>query len=85
LMMDCSAYSGAVQTAGIPFQRMLRESNPPYWEIALSQPALSADYVIAIDHDAVANAVRIFSKNLERVATVGTPGGRRATIYRAVH
>jgi hypothetical protein len=85
LMMDCSAYSGAVQTAGIPFQRMLRESNPPYWEIALSQPAQSADYVIAIDHDAVANAVRIFSKNLESVATVGTPGGRHATIYRAMH
>src|SRR6185312_7096672 len=46
IMMDCSSYSGALQAAGIPFRRVLRESNPPYWEIALSQPAQSADYVV---------------------------------------
>jgi hypothetical protein len=85
LMMDCSAYSGAIQLAGIPFERVLRESNPPYWEIALSRPAQSADYVIAIDRDAVASAVRVFPQNLESIATIGTPRGRHATIYRSVH
>jgi Dolichyl-phosphate-mannose-protein mannosyltransferase len=85
LMMDCGAHPGAAQAAGIPFRRVLRESNPPYWEIALSQPAQSADYVIAIDGDSVAFAVRLFPKGLEPVATVGTPGEARAVIYRSVH
>src|SRR5262249_11108768 len=60
LMMDSSAHPGAVQMAGIPFRRVLRESNPVYWETALTQPARSADYVIAIAGDDVARAVRLF-------------------------
>lgn len=83
IMMDCSAYSGAVQAAGIPFSRVLRESNPPQWEIALSQPAESADYVVAIGHDAVALSVRLYPQRLTRVALVDAPGGLHATIYRA--
>ncbi len=83
LMMDCGAYSGAVQSAGIPFRRVLRESNPPYWEEALTQPARSADYVIAINKDAVAQAIKKYSQGLEAVAEVGTPGGPQATIYRS--
>jgi len=85
IMMDCGAHPGAMQMAGIPFRRVLRESNPPYWEIALSQPAQSAGYVIAIDGDSVSLAVRLFPKGLEPVATVGTPGQARAVIYRSVH
>ena len=85
LMMDCGAHPGAVQMAGIPFRRVLRESNPPYWETALSQPAQSADYVIAIDGDSVSLAVRLFPRGLDPVATVGTPGQARAAIYRSVH
>jgi 4-amino-4-deoxy-L-arabinose transferase-like glycosyltransferase len=83
LMMDCSSYSGAVQTAGIEFRRVLRESNPPYWEIALSQPARSADYIIAIDHDPVAAAVHLFPQHLESVGTIGTQPGHQAVIYRS--
>jgi hypothetical protein len=82
LMMDCSAHSGAVQSAGIHFRRILRESNPPYWEEALAQPAKSADYVIAISGDAVWFAVRRSSSGLMRVATVSTPGQSEAAIYR---
>lgn len=84
LMMDCSSYSGAIQDAGIPFRRVLRESNPPYWDAALREPAQSADYVIAIDHDVIAAAVKLFPGNLKAVATVGTPDTRHATIYRSV-
>lgn len=85
IMMDCSAHSGAVQLAGIPFQRVLRESNPPEWEIALSQPAKSADYVVAIDQDAVAYSVRLFPKDLEVLKVINDPGGPKATIYRSLH
>jgi hypothetical protein len=84
LMMDCGAHSGAVQLAGIPFHRVLRESNPPYWEQALTHPAQSADYIIAFPGDSVARAVQQFPQGLERVATVGTPSGAGAVIYRAM-
>jgi Dolichyl-phosphate-mannose-protein mannosyltransferase len=83
LMMDGSAHPGAVQEAGLDFRRVLRESNPPYWEEALTRPAQSADYVIAIQGDDVSRAVRLFPRGLHAVATVGTPGGVQAVIYRS--
>ncbi len=85
LMMDCSAHPGAVQQAGIAFRRVLRESNPPYWEEGLTHPAQSADYVIAIAGDDVSRAVRLFPQNLTPVARVDTPRGLHAVIYRSVH
>lgn len=83
LMMDLSAHSGAAQRAGIPFRRILRESNPPYWEEALAQPAQSADYVVAITGDQVWLAVRRSTQRLKPIATVGTGGGHSAVIYRS--
>jgi len=85
IMMDCSAHSGAVELAGIPFRRVLRESNPPEWEIALTEPAKSADYVIVIDQDAVAHSVRLFPKNLEMLTVISSQGQPKATIYRSLH
>jgi hypothetical protein len=85
LMMDCGAHPGAVQMAGIHFRRVLRESNPPYWEIALTRPAQSADYIIAFPGDAVDRAVHLFPQGLEAVATIGTPSGPKALIYRSTH
>jgi hypothetical protein len=85
LMMDGSAHPGAVQSAGIPFRRVLRESNPPYWEIALTRPAHSADYVVAIQDDDVSRAVRLFPRDLEPVVRVGSPPGPQACIYRSLH
>jgi Dolichyl-phosphate-mannose-protein mannosyltransferase len=84
IMMDCSSHSGAVQVAGIPFRRVLRESNPPHWEIALSRPAESADYLVAIDHDAVAAAIENYPQHLKKVAVIGSPGTLQASIYRSL-
>jgi hypothetical protein len=84
-MMDCGAHPGSIQMAGIPFRRVLRESNPPYWEIALTRPAQSADYIIAFPGDAVDRAVHLLPQGLEAVATIGTPGEAKALIYRATH
>jgi hypothetical protein len=84
-MMNCSAHSGAVQAAGIPFRRVLRESNPPDWEIALTEPSRYADYVVAIEGDDVDRAVRLFPKGLQPVAIVGASGDPRAVVYRARH
>lgn len=84
LMMDCGAHPGAVQAAGIPFRRVLRESNPPYWEVALADPAHSADYIIAIQGDDVSRAVRLFPQDLEPLAAIGTAPEPRAVIYRSL-
>jgi Dolichyl-phosphate-mannose-protein mannosyltransferase len=85
LMMDCSAHSGAFQMAGIPFKRVLRESDSRKWKIALTQPAQSADYIIAFPGDAVARAVASFPQGLTPVAIIGTPSRPKALIYRATH
>jgi hypothetical protein len=85
LMMDCGAHSGAVQSAAIPFRRVLRESNPPLWEIALSRPAESADFLIAFPNDDIYRAVRLFPDHIKLLRTVATPDGSRAFIYQASH
>jgi hypothetical protein len=85
IMMDCSSHSGAVEAAGIPFRRVLRESNPPYWETALRRPAESADYIVAIDHDPVAVSVRMYPQRLELIAVIGSRGQVQASIYRSAH
>jgi hypothetical protein len=85
LMMDCGAHPGAVQMAGIHFSRVLRESNPPYWEIALTRPARSADYIIAFPGDKVAQAVGRSPEGLRPIATIGTPSEPKAFIYAATH
>lgn len=84
ILMDCSAHPGAVQDAGIHFRRVLRESNPPYWELALAEPARAADYVIAMPGDDLSFAVRRTPRQLKLIATVGTPPGPLAAIYRSV-
>jgi hypothetical protein len=85
LMMECSSHPGAMQMAGIPFKRVLRESNHPAWENGLAQPAQAADFIIAFPGDAVARAVSRFPQGLEPVATIGTPLQPKALIYRATH
>jgi hypothetical protein len=85
LMMDCGAHSGAIQAAGITFRRVLRESNPPLWEIALSHPAESADYIIAFPNDDVYRAVRLFPEHLKLVTTIATPNGSKAFLYQSSH
>jgi hypothetical protein len=85
LMMECSSHPGAMQMAGIPFKRVLRESNHPAWENGLARPALAADFIIAFPGDAVASAVSRFPQGLEPVATIGTPMQPKALIYRATH
>jgi hypothetical protein len=85
LMMYCGVHPGALQQAGIPFRRVLREGNHPEWEIGLTGPAKAADYAVAIPGDEVSLAVRLFPQNLRCVATVDTPDGGKASIYRSMH
>ena len=84
-MMDCGPHPGAIQLAGIPFRRVVRESNHPEWTVGLAHPAQAADYLIAFPGDDVARAVRLFPIGLRLVATVGTPRQPKALIYAATH
>src|SRR5262249_35085437 len=84
-LMDCGPHPGAFQLAGVPFRRVIRESNHPEWTNALANPAQFADYVIAFPGDDVSRAVRLFPEGLQPIATIGTPKQARAVIYRAIH
>lgn len=84
-LLMCGAHSGALELAGIHGSRVLNESNTPLWQRALTQPAQSADYVIAFPGDEVSFAVKLFPKDLEQVATIGTPLQPKALIYRSRH
>lgn len=84
LLMEASVHPGALQQAGIPLRRVIRETNYPEWTVALSHPAESADYVIAFPGDQIARALRLSNINLQPVARVGTPGGPSAVIYRSM-
>lgn len=85
LMMYCGEHSGALQDAGIPFRRVLREGNHPDWEIGLSRPAQAADYIVAIEDDDVFRAVRLFPQQFELMNTIDTPHQPQAFIYRSLH
>jgi hypothetical protein len=85
LMMECGTHPGALQSAGIPFRRVLREGNHPEWTIGLGDPAHAADYVVAFQGDEVSIAVRVFPQGLRPVAIVETPGQPKAIIYRSMH
>ncbi|HKV94951.1 MAG TPA: glycosyltransferase family 39 protein [Candidatus Angelobacter sp.] len=83
-MMDCGPHPGAFQLAGIPFRRVIRESNHPEWTVGLAHPAQAADYLIAFPGDDVSRAVRLFPEGLQAIATIGTPTQPGAIIYRAL-
>jgi 4-amino-4-deoxy-L-arabinose transferase-like glycosyltransferase len=82
-MMNCGAHPGATQMAAIQLRRVLCESSNRLWKAALTQPARSADYIIAFPDDEVARAVHDFPQELETIATIGTPSQPKALIYRS--
>jgi hypothetical protein len=81
---------GALQRAGIPLRRTINEGNHRVWkqpvdpgglwERALADPAGYADYVIAVDHDPVAEKVN--HSELRTLAVIHVSGQRTAVIYR---
>jgi len=84
-MMFTGSNSGAVQDAGIPLRRVLREGNHPDWELGLNAPARTADYGVASEGEEVYYAVRLFPQDLRLFATVDTPSRPRAFIYQSMH
>jgi hypothetical protein len=89
ILMYLGDHVGALQQAGIPLRRVICEGNhrtwkhpadpEGLWEQALANPEQHADFVIAMDGDPVASAIR--GRGLSPLAEVLVPGQPRATIY----
>jgi hypothetical protein len=90
-LMYLGSHVGALQQAGIPLRRAISEGNhrvwmqpsdpEGLWERSLANPAQFVDYVVAVDGDPVADAMR--SQSLPVVSRVHVEGQPAATIYRA--
>ncbi len=81
IMMASGEHVGALQMAGIPLHRTVNDCVRYSWDAALSAPAASADYIVAFDNDAVAQAVALHPQGLTRMAEIRVPGAAAATIY----
>lgn len=82
VLMYTSDYVGAIQKSGIHFDHIISESTFIAWDSARSAPFAGADYIVAIDSDPVAEAVRINPRGLTKVAILHTQGKPDVTIYR---
>jgi hypothetical protein len=90
-LMYLGNHVGALQQAGIPLRRSVNEGNHRVWvqpsdpngiwERSLAHPPEFVDYVVAMDGDPVADAMR--AQSLSAVDRIQVEGQPVATIYRA--
>jgi hypothetical protein len=90
ILMYLGEHPGALQQAAIPIRRVIYEGNhrtwvqpkdpDGLWERALADPPKYADYVVAMEHDAVDTGVD--KTNLTPIVIVHVMGQPQATIYR---
>ncbi len=81
ILMYTSDHVGAVQQAGIPLMRTINDSDWLLWQNALKDPAHAARYVVALDGDAVAEAVGRNHAGLTLLNIVCSTGQPCARIY----
>lgn len=84
LVMQTSQYVGALQLAGFPLKQVVNESTYGVWEAAQSAPAGVAHYIVAIDNDAIAQAVRRNPFALQLVDRRDIPGEPVIAIYKSM-
>jgi hypothetical protein len=81
LLMSVSDHVGAVQQAGIPLRDIINEGDYYEWNAALKDPAAKADYVVALDGDAVAKAVAERPQGLTLLQIICSTGQPCARVY----
>jgi hypothetical protein len=81
LLMYTSEHIGAVQQVGIPLHDIINEGDYYEWNAALNDPAAKADYVVALDGDAVAKAVAAHPRGLTLLQIVCSTGQPCARVY----
>jgi 4-amino-4-deoxy-L-arabinose transferase-like glycosyltransferase len=83
LLMSTSEHVGAVQRAGIPLRNIINDGDYYEWGAALKDPAAKADYVVALDGDAVARAVAEHPQGLTLLEVIRSTGQPAAWVYKA--
>ena len=83
LLMYTSAHIGALQQIGFSLRRTINEGDYDLWQQALKDPAAAADFIVAIDGDPVAEAVRKHPQNLEAMFVICSTGQPCARLYRS--
>lgn len=83
LLMYTSAHIGALQQIGFPLRQTINEGDYKLWGAALQDPASAADFVVAIDGDPVAAAVRKHPQHLQMLFLICSTGQPCARIYRS--
>lgn len=81
LLMNTSDHVGAVQDAGIPLRDIISDGDYYEWQAALKDPAAKADYVVAMDGDAVAKAVAAHPEGLTLLQIICSTGQECARVY----
>ncbi len=81
ILMYTSDHVGALQQAGIPLVRTINDSDYESWSAALAHPAEAAPIVVAIDGDAVAQAVAAHPQGLTLLDVICSTGQPCARIY----
>ena len=83
LVMQTSQYVGALQLAGFPLKQVVNEASYGVWEAAQSAPAGVAHYIVAIDNDTIAQAVRRNPYALQLIDKREIPGEPVIAIYKS--
>ena len=81
--MYTSAHIGALQQIGFPLRQTINEGDYDQWQEALKDPAAAADFIVAIDGDPVADAVKEHPQNLELMFVICSTGQPCARLYRS--
>ena len=84
ILMYNSDHVGALQQAGIPLKQTVNEFDWDSWHAALIAPATNAAFVVAIDGDPVAAAVKAHPAGLEETAILCTMGQPCARLYASI-
>ena len=83
ILMQESDHIGALQDAGIPLKQTINETDWDSWHAALEDPARHADYVVALQGDAVAKAVAAHPEGLQELTILCSTGQPCARIYQS--
>ena len=83
VMMVLGSHVGAVQTAGRTLVSMVSDNDSESFDKALADPAGNAGVVIAIEGDAVAQAVAAHPQGLNELYVVCTMGQPCAKVYQS--
>jgi len=84
ILMQASDHIGALQDAGIPLKQTINETDYDSWHAALEDPAGHAQFVVAMEGDAVSEAVAAHPEDLQELDILCTTGQPCARIYRSL-